>query len=97
MARFTHPRGFAMTQDEMIKMARDTANHATLASGEISYTFYLEQLEAFAKLVAKKERKWIGLTEVEIIGMTCDCEKITMDCMIDFANAIQDKLKEKNT
>jgi len=85
-----------MTQDEIIEMARDTANHGTHASGEVIYTFYLEQLEAFAKLVAEKGRTWVGLTEVEIIGMTCDCEKITMDCMIDFANAIQDKLKELN-
>jgi len=46
-----------MTQDEIIEMARDTANHGTHASGEISYTFYLEQLEAFTKLVAAKERE----------------------------------------
>jgi hypothetical protein len=46
-----------MTQDELLEMARDTANHGTHASGEISYTFYLEQLEAFAKLVAAKERE----------------------------------------
>jgi hypothetical protein len=58
---------------------------------------------SFANLNKKNEwmglsqKPWVGLTEVEIIGMTCDCEKITMDCMIDFANAIQDKLKEENT
>ena len=46
-----------MTQDEIIEMARDTANHGTHASGEIIYTFYLEQLVAFAKLVAAKERE----------------------------------------
>jgi hypothetical protein len=46
-----------MTKDEIIEMARDTANHGTHASGEISYTFYLEQLEAFAHLVAAKERE----------------------------------------
>ena len=43
-----------MTQDEIIEMARDTANHGTHASGEAIYTFYSEQLEAFAKLVAAK-------------------------------------------
>ena len=46
-----------MTQDEIIQMARDTANHGTHANGETIYTFYLEQLEAFAKLVAEKERE----------------------------------------
>ena len=45
-----------MTQD-IIEMARDTANHGTHASGEIIYTFYVEQLVAFAKLVAAKERE----------------------------------------
>ena len=43
-----------MTQDEIIEMARDTANHGTHANGEVIYTFYSEQLEAFAKLVAAK-------------------------------------------
>jgi hypothetical protein len=46
-----------MTQDEIIEMARDTANHGTHASGEVIYTFYSEQLEAFANLVAAKERE----------------------------------------
>lgn len=46
-----------MTQDEIIDMARDTASHGTHANGETIYTFYLEQLEAFAKLVAEKERE----------------------------------------
>jgi hypothetical protein len=46
-----------MTQDEIIEMARDTANHGTHANGETIYTFYLEQLERFAKLIAEKERE----------------------------------------
>jgi len=45
-----------MTQDEIIEMARDTASHGTHANGETIYTFYLEQLEAFAKLVVEKEQ-----------------------------------------
>jgi hypothetical protein len=46
-----------MTQDEIIEMARDTANHGTHSSGEVIYTFYSEQLLVFAKLVAEKERE----------------------------------------
>ena len=42
-----------MTQD-IIEMARDTANHGTHASGEVIYTFYSEQLEAFYKLATAK-------------------------------------------
>ena len=83
-----------MTQDEIIKMARNTANHATLASGEISYTFYLKQLEAFAKLVAAKERTWVGLTDKEIDKKLRVYEQDYG--WISFAKAIEAKLKQKN-
>jgi uncharacterized membrane protein len=59
-----------MTQEELLEMARDTANHGTHASGEIIYTFYLEQLEAFAKLVAAStQRTWVGLTNEELTDL----------------------------
>jgi len=48
-------------------MARDTANHGTHASGEIIYTFYLEQLVAFANLVAAKKQERI-IEVVERLG-----------------------------
>jgi hypothetical protein len=57
-----------MTQDEIIEMARDTANHGTHASGEIIYTFYLEQLVAFANLVAAKEREACAKVADELVG-----------------------------
>ena len=46
------------------------------------------------------QRTWVGLDEVEIIGCTCECideGEFNMDCAIDFAKAIEVKLKEKNT
>jgi hypothetical protein len=46
------------------------------------------------------QKEWIGLDEVEIIGLTCECideGKFNMDCAIDFARAIEAKLKELNT
>jgi len=57
----------SMTQDDVIEMARDTANHGTHASGEIIYTFYLEQLVAFAHLVAAKKQERI-IEVVERLG-----------------------------
>jgi hypothetical protein len=45
------------------------------------------------------KRKWVGLDQVEIIGMTCECVDdgtFNMDCAYDFARAIEAKLKEKN-
>jgi hypothetical protein len=46
------------------------------------------------------QREWVGLDEVEIAGMTCECVDdgtFNMDCAHDFARAIEAKLKEKNT
>ena len=46
------------------------------------------------------QRTWVGLDEVEIVGCTCECIDVgefNMSCAIDFARAIEAKLKEKNT
>lgn len=45
-------------------------------------------------------RQWQGLDDVEIVGTTCECVDdgtFNMDCAMDFARAIEAKLKEKNT
>ena len=50
--------------------------------------------------LAQTERIWVGLDEVEVIGCTCECideGEFNMDCAIDFARAIEVRLKEKNT
>jgi len=56
-------------------------------------------------VVGKKEEpvdKWVRLDEQDIIGMTCDCidpendEVFTMECAIDFARSIEEKIKELN-
>jgi hypothetical protein len=54
VARFTHPKGFAMTQDEIIKMARRAGVRDDENIFEFSQYKYLER---FAKLVAKRERE----------------------------------------
>ena len=46
------------------------------------------------------QRTWVGLDEVEIVGCTCECidvGELNMNCAIDFARAIEAKLKELNT
>ena len=53
----------------------------------------IEELEA-------KPRQWQGLDDVEIVGTTCECVDdgtFNMDCAMDFARAIEAKLREKNT
>jgi hypothetical protein len=47
-----------------------------------------------------KPHKWVGLTDEEIVGMTCECVDdgtFNMDCARDFARAIEAKLKGLNT
>ncbi len=45
-----------MKLDELEKMAKETAAFGVHPNGEYIYSFYTEQLQAFAKLVAEHER-----------------------------------------
>jgi hypothetical protein len=47
-----------------------------------------------------QKREWVGLDEVEVIGMTCECVDdgtFNMDCAHDFARAIEESLRRRNT
>ena len=46
-----------MKLDELEKMAQQTAAYGVHPSGEFIYSFYTEQLQAFAKLIAEHERE----------------------------------------
>ena len=46
-----------MKLDELEKMAQQTAAYGVHPSGEFIYSFYTEQLQAFAALVASAERE----------------------------------------
>ena len=65
-----------MTQDEMIEMARQAQMPFYWRTGEITY---LDKLEAFAKLVAEKERE--------------ACAKVCADWS-DYTNGIAPTLAE---
>lgn len=45
-----------MKLDELEKMAQQTAAYGVHPSGEFIYSFYTEQLQAFARLIAEHER-----------------------------------------
>jgi hypothetical protein len=47
----------SMTLKELEKMAQQTAAFGVHPSGEYIYSFYTEQLQAFARLVAEHERE----------------------------------------
>ena len=46
-----------MKLDELEKMAQQTAAYGVHPSGEFIYSFYTEQLQAFARLIAEHERE----------------------------------------
>jgi len=46
-----------MTDSELHKIAEKTAAFGVHPSGEYIYSFYTEQLQAFAKIVAEHERE----------------------------------------
>ena len=46
-----------MTLEELQKMAQQTAAFGVHPSGEFIYSFYTEQLQAFARLIAEHERE----------------------------------------
>jgi RNase P subunit RPR2 len=47
----------SMTLEELEKMAQQTAAFGVHPSNEYIYSFYTEQLQAFARLVAQHERE----------------------------------------
>ena len=51
----------SMTLEKLEKMAQQTAAFGVHPSGEFIYSFYTEQLQAFAKLIAEHERQECAL------------------------------------
>ena len=49
-----------MKLDELEKMAQQTAAFGVHPSGEFIYSFYTEQLQAFARFIAEHERDRIA-------------------------------------
>ena len=58
-----------MKLDELEKMAQQTASFGVHPSGEFIYSFYTEQLQAFAQLIAERESKWVDLTNDELTDL----------------------------
>ena len=62
-----------MTKDEIIEMARQAGVDMSL--GE-HWSFFIEELEAFAKLVAEKEReKWKEIVEDQRLRLQTKSEQ----------------------
>jgi hypothetical protein len=74
-----------MTQDEIIEMARQIGVDA---AGNECWPFFIEELGAFAKLVAAKEREACAKLIEE---MPCDCcwPENSISVAEDFADSIR--------
>ena len=59
-----------MKLDELEKMAQQTAAYGVHPSGEYIYSFYTEQLQAFAKLIAEKECEACALIADQVSNNT---------------------------
>ena len=82
-----------MTQDEIIEMAVQAGMAEEIAA------FNIPIIEAFAKLIAAKERQrtWVGLTDDEIKTICSENGWDSSWQSLRFARAIKAKLKEKNS
>ena len=82
-----------MTQDEIIELARQ-AGFERLGHTNDDWVCFLEEIEAFVKLVAEKERTWVGLTDEEIEQL--HTAWVLGGGFKQLCDAIEAKLKEKN-
>ena len=64
-----------MTLEKLEKMAQQTAAFGVHPSGEFIYSFYTEQLQAFAKLIAEHEREKCA-KRLEAVGAAHCAENI---------------------
>jgi hypothetical protein len=97
-----------MTQDEIIEMARQAGFDCYGKHITWDDVICTDELKAFAKLVAAKEREacakvshppqrtWVGLTTEETLDMF-DLNNVYGSKWIEFARTVEAKLKEKNT
>ena len=96
-----------MTQDEIIAMLRASCDKDKVDPEQNGFwVIHTNELEAFAKLVA--ERTWVGLTDNEMLECLKSVDVATAVNLLMsqyempptfkvYAEAIQAKLKEKNS
>ena len=76
-----------MTQDEIVEMARQAGVDMSL--GE-HWSFFIEELEAFAKLVAEAEREACA----KIVEESSLPDTYSEACLLDIANEIRARGQE---
>ena len=88
-----------MTQDEIIEMAMEAEFVSRGKPSEEESELFVctdKDIVRFAKLVAEKERTWVGLTDDELLQLSNKWRIIYGGHVGDFAYEIEAKLKEIN-
>ena len=90
-----------MTKDKALRMALEALEYEAQKEGDI-YAYQSER-DAIKAALAQPEREWVGLTEEDIdsaeIHLTScrNNHESWIEGIHEFANALEAKLKEKNT
>ena len=74
-----------MKLETLVDMAKETAAFGVHPSGEYIYSFYTEQLQAFARLITKHEREACA----KIVEESSLPDAYSEECMPDIANDIR--------
>jgi hypothetical protein len=81
--------GMLQNAEEVVRLRRDLHNSTGFTN------------EVIAKRMESNLRQWVGLTIEDITGHICDCADddgtYKTSCFIDYAKAIEQKLKNLNT
>ena len=93
-----------MTDKEVMQMALDALESSRVfvtSREKIKHPegteWYDKRIEALRTALAQPEKEWVGLTDAEYEAMA---EKYVTNCYFDtlkYAQAVEAKLKEKNT
>jgi len=83
-----------MSDRELMQMALD-ALEAALSNDQPYISRSKETAEALRARLAQPEHKWVGMTDEEIKSIRVACGN-PLALHIEFARAIEAKLKEKN-
>ena len=76
-----------MKLDTLVDMAKETAAFGVHPSGEFIYSFYTEQLQAFAKLIAEHER--------EACAKVCEEYETSNDITATWLNIVADAIRAR--
>jgi len=81
-----------MTDTELLQQALDSLEWAERRYSHANLDLFNKPIEAIRTKLAQPEKEWVGLTGREIVDLFSDSET-----ELEFARAIEAKLKEKNS